>query len=53
MPERRQISCINRNNLSSAYERIENVGGTTAGGNKWKLGLTEAIKSIENGTYVL
>lgn len=50
MSEKVQISCINKNNHSSPYERIEYVGGTH-GGSKWKLSLIEAIKSIENGTY--
>lgn len=50
MPENKQISCINKNDRSSAYERISFVGGTH-GGNKWKLSLSDAIKSIENGTY--
>ena len=50
MPEKIQISCINKNDRSSAYERISYVGGVHGGAN-WKLSLTDAIKSIENGTY--
>jgi len=50
MPENRQISCINKNNRSSAYDRIESVGGTH-NGSKWKLSLADAIRGIENGTY--
>ena len=50
MPDKIQISCINKNDRSNVYERITFVGGTH-GGSKWKLSLTDAIKSIENGTY--
>lgn len=50
MPEKVQISCINKIDHSSAYERIKKVGGTH-GGSKWNLSLDEAIASIENGTY--
>lgn len=49
MSERRKISCINKRERSSAYERIANVGGIH-NGSRWKLSLDEAIRSIENGT---
>jgi len=50
MPDRFQISCINKTNLSSPFERISHVGGTS-GGNRWKLKLSDAIKFIEIGKY--
>lgn len=50
MAERRQISCINKNNRDSAYERIQRVGGTH-NGLKWRFTVSEAIRYIERGTY--
>jgi len=50
MAERKQISCINKNNRSGAYERIENVGGIH-NGSRWKYSLNDAIRYTENGTY--
>ncbi|RYG21556.1 MAG: DUF3892 domain-containing protein [Chitinophagaceae bacterium] len=49
MSERKQISCINKNDRSSAYERIANVGGVH-NGLRWKLSLNAAIMAIENRT---
>ncbi|ALL08755.1 hypothetical protein AQ505_11535 [Pedobacter sp. PACM 27299] len=49
MSERKQISCINKNDRSSAYERIASVGGTH-NGLRWKLSLSTAILAIENKT---
>jgi len=45
-----QISCINKNDRSSAYERITSVGGID-NGQRWKKGLAEAIRDIENGKH--
>ncbi len=49
MPESREISCINKRDRDSAYERISRVGGVH-NGIPWSLSLDEAIRSIENGT---
>ena len=51
MAQRVKISCINKNDRYSAYEKISHVGGVNDDGTKWKLTLSEAIRSIENGTY--
>jgi hypothetical protein len=40
-----QVTCINKNNRDSAYERITHIGG--AG---WKMAQEDAIDEIENGT---
>lgn len=51
MAQRVKISCINKNDRYSAYEKISHVGGINANGTRWKLTLTEAINYIENYTY--
>ena len=50
MAERREISCINKNDRDSAYERIKHVGGIHLG-TRWKFTVDDAIWYIENGTY--
>ncbi|GBR51180.1 hypothetical protein CSR02_03025 [Acetobacter pomorum] len=40
-----QISCINKREHSSPYERIEYVGGIT-GGKRWRITENEAINYI-------
>ncbi|RZM24557.1 MAG: DUF3892 domain-containing protein [Pedobacter sp.] len=45
-----QISCINKNDRQSPYERIAYVGGIHNGG-RWKLSLKDAIKGIEDQKY--
>jgi hypothetical protein len=41
-----QVTCINKNNRDSAYERITHIGGPG-----WKkMTQEDAIKAIENGT---
>ena len=50
MAERREISCINKNDRDSAYERIKYVGGIHLR-TRWKFTVDDAIWYIENGTY--
>lgn len=51
MPQRLKVSCINKNDRYSAYEKISNIGGTRSDGTRWKFTLSEAIAYIENNTY--
>lgn len=48
MASRIEIKCINKTNRSSAYERIEKIGGVNPNGEKWRLTQQEAISGIEN-----
>ncbi len=48
-----RISCINKTEGTSAWERIKSVGGVNPDGGRWKLPLNEAIVGIENKTYAL
>jgi hypothetical protein len=50
MPERRRISCINKVDRPSPYERISYVGGIH-NQSRWKFSLDNAIRYIESGTY--
>lgn len=50
MAERIQISCINKDDRYSPYERIQRLGGMY--NNKvWNNSLSEVIEFIEKGTY--
>lgn len=44
-----QISCVNKVDRPSPWERILSVGGTGNGG--WKISQTDAINKIENGEW--
>jgi hypothetical protein len=44
-----QITCINKTNRTSHWERISHVGGASGGG--WKLPLDDAIGKIERGEW--
>lgn len=46
MATKKQVTCINKTNRSSAYERISHIGG-----DGWKHTSDDAIKNIENGTF--
>lgn len=46
-----KIECINKTNRSSAYERVQNVGGRNGDGTRWRMSVSQAIEYIENYTY--
>ena len=50
MPEQVQISCINKDDRYSPYERIRNLGGVH-NGKAWKHTLNEVIDFIERRVY--
>lgn len=49
MVETAQITCINKTDRDSAWERISHVGGY--GRDRWKLTLDDAIGKIERGEW--
>ncbi|WP_407949539.1 DUF3892 domain-containing protein [Parvibaculum sp.] len=46
MTQTAEVSCINKNDRYSPYERIERIGGRAGGG--WTLPLDDAIRKIES-----
>jgi len=42
-----RISCINKSDRHNPHERIVAIGGTNAGGKRWKLTQSQAIEGIE------
>lgn len=46
-----RIECINKSDRPNPHERILNVGGKNADGNRWKLTQEAAIKGIEEGKW--
>ena len=51
MASRVRVSCINKTNRTSHYERISHIGGVTSDNARWKLTEDDAINAIEKGTY--
>lgn len=51
MASRHEIKCINKTNRSSAFERIERIGGINGNGTKWHLTQQAAISGIESGKW--
>ncbi len=48
MAETRQVQCIRKRDRQNPHERIEGIGGVTAGGSRWYLTEDDAIAAIES-----
>lgn len=46
-----QIYCINKTNRTSPHERIQNIGGLTANGGRWKISEDQAIAEMKQGKW--
>lgn len=51
MIEQRQVTCINKEDRLSPYERILFIGGKNQNGSTWKITQQEAIAYINSGKY--
>ncbi len=51
MPTTHQITCINKSDRQNLHERITQLGGVDASGNRWKFSEQDAINGIENGNW--
>lgn len=51
MPASIEIMCINKTNRYDAHDRIHSIGGIRSDRAPWKMSQTDAIATIENGTY--
>lgn len=49
MPDRYEVTCINKLDRENPHERITHIGGTYPNRVSWKLTEEEAIASIESG----
>lgn len=50
MPQHLRIRCIVRTGRTSAYERIQAIGGVNPDESRWTLTQDKAISQIEDGT---
>jgi hypothetical protein len=46
-----QVTCINKTNRYSAWDRIHRFGGPNPDGSQWRLSQADMIAAIEGNTY--
>jgi len=51
MPDRHEVTCINKGDRTNPHERITHIGGRNGDGTAWRLTQHEAIAGIENGKW--
>lgn len=51
MTTRHEVTCINKDDRYSPYERIRNIGGKNPDGGRWSLTQPEAIAAIKSRRY--
>lgn len=49
MSKTAQIRCINKDDRSNPYERIQHVGGVNPDGTRWRITQPKAIQMIKEG----